>query len=151
MPPTLKVEGDARRTVGVGSPLTLTASAADPDNLPARRPAKPPTGTDAAAVLYRPPQSIVPSSGPGLRLSWIVFRGLAKHVRFDPEQMKTWTDTRAWANSPWSPPFDIPEPPANNTWVTRATFDQPGTYTLRAVASDGALFTYANVDVTVNR
>jgi hypothetical protein len=151
VPPTLKVEGDSRRTVRAGEPLTLTAVATDPDNLPARRPVKPLMGPDAAAVLYRPPSSIVPSSGPGLRLSWIVYRGLAKHVRFDPEQMKTWTDTRAWANSPWSPPFAIPEPPPNNTWVTRATFDQPGAYTLRAVASDGALFTYHNVDVTVNR
>jgi hypothetical protein len=149
VPPTLRVEGDPRRTVRVGEPLTLAAVATDPDNLPARRPVKPLPATDAASVLYRPPSSIVPSSGPGLRFSWIVYRGSARHVRFDPDQMKTWTDTRAYANSPWSPPFDIPAPPTGNRWVVRATFDEPGTYTLRAVAADGALFTYDNVEVTV--
>ena len=30
-----------------------------------------------------------------------------------------------------------------------ATFQEPGTYVLRAVASDGSLFTYDNVTVTV--
>src|SRR5947199_697203 len=37
IPPDLKVEGDKRRSVKVGEPLTLIASATDPDNLPARR------------------------------------------------------------------------------------------------------------------
>jgi hypothetical protein len=72
-------------------------------------------------------------------------------VRFDPEQMKTWTDTRAYANSPWSPPFSIPESPPENRWVVQATFHEPGTYVLRGVASDGSLFTYDNVTVTVTR
>ena len=65
--------------------------------------------------------------------------------------MKTWTDTRAYANSPWSPPFTIPEPPPDNKWVVQATFQEPGTYALRAVASDGALFSYDNVTVSVTR
>jgi hypothetical protein len=152
IPPELKLEGDVGRTVRVGEPLTLVAVAMDPDNLPARRPAvAPAAGASAANVLYRPPSSIVPSSGPGLRLSWTVYRGSARQVRFDPEQMKTWTDTRAFANSPWSPPFTIPAPPPGNRWVVRATFQEPGVYQLRAVASDGALFTYENVNVTVLR
>jgi hypothetical protein len=151
IPPELKVEGTGSRTVRVGEPLPLTALASDPDNIPPRRPARLPAGTNPAAVLYRPPSSIVPSSGPGLRLSWIVYRGPAQHVRFDPEQMKTWTDTRAYANSPWSPPFLIPEPPPDNRWVVHVRFDEPGTYVLRAVASDGSLFTYESVDVTVTR
>ena len=65
--------------------------------------------------------------------------------------MKAWTDTRAYANSPWSPPYFIPEPPPDNKWITQATFKEPGTYVLRAVASDGAVFTYDNVTVTVTR
>ena len=65
--------------------------------------------------------------------------------------MKTWTDTRAYANSPWSPPYVIPVPPPDGKWVTEATFDEPGTYVLRAVASDGSLFTYQNVTVAVSR
>jgi len=159
VPPVLKVEGDARRSVKVGEQLTLVAFAKDPDNIPARRggrgastaaaPPNPATPAALANLLYRPPSSIVPSSGPGLRLSWIVYRGKAAVVTFSPDQMKTWTDTRAYANSPWSPPFNIPEPPADGNWVVHATFQEPGTYVLRAVASDGALFTYDNVTVTV--
>ena len=167
MPPELEVEGDQRRSAKVGDPITLVASASDPDNLPARRDGKPqPGGSGAqpsavraapaapanpASALYRPPSSIVPSNGPGLRLSWIVYRGKAATVAFSPDQMKTWTDTRAYANSPWSPPFTIPEPPAEGKWVVRATFQEPGTYVLRAVAGDGALFTYENVTVNVTR
>jgi len=179
VPPDLKVEGDAVRSVKAGEPITLVAIAGDPDNLPARRDGKPQPGVkrqmseepgaraaaprsqqnggnasnpaNAASIIYRPPSSIVPSSGPGLRLSWIVYRGKAADVAFTPEQMKTWTDTRAYANSPWSPPYTIPEPPADGRWVTQTTFKQPGTYVLRAVASDGSLFTYENVTVTVTR
>ncbi|MBI4477376.1 MAG: hypothetical protein HY654_09400 [Acidobacteria bacterium] len=167
IPPELNVEGEKRRYVRVGDPVTLVALARDPDNLPARRgegaqrgggrgqPNAPregqPSPATIASLLYRPPSSIVPASGPGLRLSWIVYRGPARQVTFDPEQMKTWTDTRAYANSPWSPPYIIPEPPPEGRWVVQATFREPGNYVLRAVASDGALFTYENVTVTVTR
>jgi hypothetical protein len=150
VPPELKVEGQAQRTVKVGAPLTLIAFAKDPDNLPARR-----AGRGQAVVrpetLYRPPQSIVPSDANGIRLSWIVYRGPARQVVFDPVQMKTWTDSRAYANSPWSPPYSVPEPPADFRWTSTATFKEPGSYVLRAVASDGALFTYDNVNVTVTQ
>ena len=174
IPPELEIQGEARRSVKVGEPLMLVAVAGDPDNLPARRDGKPqprhpgqPPGEEAqkppsprasasasanvATLVYKPPSSIVPFSGPGLRLSWIVYRGPASTVTFSPEQMKTWTDTRAWANSPWSPPFTIPEPPPDGKWVTQVTFQEPGTYVLRAVASDGSLFTYENVTVNVTR
>src|SRR5262249_31428139 len=164
IPPELRVEGEKKRAVKVGEPVTLTAYAGDPDNLPARRDGKPqprdasgkvtatemPTPTAAAAprpaqaaptnlanAIYRPPSAIVPASGPGLRLSWMVYRGKAANVTFTPDQMKTWTDTRAYANSPWSPPYTIPVPPPDGTFVSQATFAEPGTYVLRAVASDG--------------
>lgn len=172
--PDLKVEGEKHRTVRVGEPLTLVAVAGDPDNLPARRDGKPQPGvrvrpvegggqpsvsradnrssaTNLADPGYKPPSSTVPSSGPGLRLSWIVYRGKAATVTFSPEQMKTWTDSRVYANSPWSPPYTIPEPPPDGKWVVRATFQEPGTYVLRAVASDGSLFTHENVTITVSR
>jgi hypothetical protein len=177
IPPELRIEGDQRRGVKAGEPLTLIAFAGDPDNLPARRDGKPQprnasgrmmdetvpaaapartAATPAAAVnpanlLYRPPASIVPSSGPGLRFSWIVYRGKASAVTFSPDQMKAWTDTRSYANSPWSPPFTIPPPPPDGKWVSQATFSEPGSYVLRAVASDGSLFSYENVTVTVSR
>jgi hypothetical protein len=176
IPPDLRVEADRRGTLRVGEALDLSAFAGDPDNLPARRdgrsqpgmkpeavaaakaaaakaaaaPARGGTAATAAA-LYRPPSSLVPQMGPGLHVSWIVYRGNAAAVTFSPEQMKTWTDTRAYANSPWSPPYTIPIPPADGKWETKATFSEPGTYVLRAVATDGALFTYENLTVTVTR
>ena len=168
MPPDLKVEGDKRRSVKVGEPLTLVALASDPDNLPARRDGKPqPGGTGAQPSAVR----AAPASPgePGQRSLSTAFvdrsrragpacgcRGSSTGARpprstFSPDQMKTWTDTRAYANSPWSPPFTIPEPPPDGKWVVQATFQEPGTYVLRAVAGDGALFTYENVTVTVTR
>jgi hypothetical protein len=86
-----------------------------------------------------------------LRLSWLVYRGQAAAVTFSPEQMKTWEDTRVFSNSPWSPGIVIPPPPPDGRWVVQATFQEPGPYVLRAVASDSALFTYENVTVTVTR
>ena len=148
--PELRVDGDKRRSVKAGAALTLAAFAKDPDNIPARRGrGASPAATLTPAALYRAPSSLVPASGPGLRLSWIVYRGSAADVTFSPDQMKTWTDTRAYANSPWSPPYVIPEPPPDNKWMVQATFRQPGVYVLRAIASDGAVFTYDNVTVTV--
>ena len=152
IPPELKVDGDSKRSVRVGAALDLVAFAKDPDNIPPRRGrGASPTPTVTANALYRAPSSLVPASGPGLRLSWIVYRGKAADVTFTPDQMKTWTDTRAYANSPWSPPYFIPEAPPGGKWVAQATFKEPGTYVLRAVASDGAVFTYDNVTVTVTR
>lgn len=171
VPPELEIRGDTRLTAKVGQPLTLEAWAGDPDNTPARRdgkpqprhpgqPAdeadrKPPSKASVAAAaaldksIYMPPTATNMSSGPGLRLSWIVYRGEAATVKFSPEQMKTWVDSREFANSPWSPPFLIPEPPPEGKWETQVTFQDPGTYVLRTVVSDGSLFTYGNVTVTV--
>jgi hypothetical protein len=171
IPPELEVAGETQRTIKLGDPLTLVALAGDPDNLPARRDGKPqprhagkpieekdkapatprPAPAAARPPSIAPPSALVMSSGPGLRLSWIVYRGKASAVTFTPDQMKTWTDSRAWANSPWSPPYTIPEPPPDGKWTTQVTFQEPGTYVLRAVASDGSLFTYQNVTVTVTR
>jgi hypothetical protein len=98
---------------------------------------------------FTPPGSVVVADGPGLWTSWIVYRGKAANVSFDPEVFKAWMDSRAWANSAWSPPYVIPDPPKDGKWVTKATFSEPGTYTLRAVACDGSLFTFQNLVVTV--
>ena len=70
-------------------------------------------------------------------------------VTFEPVQTKVWQDTRPYANSPWSPPFEIPPVPPDGKWEVQATFDEPGTYLLRALASDGALFTAEDMTVTV--
>ena len=146
IPPDLRVEGEAFRTVGVGQALSLAAIAEDPDNMPPRSNRPLP---DTPERLYRPPSSIVAASGPGLRFSWTVYRGPEQFVEFDPVQFKTYTDTRVWANSPWSPPYHIPEVPEDNRWVSTATFSEPGEYVLRGIASDGSMFTYRNIYVTV--
>ena len=136
----------AETAEGAGARPAARAGSAPASANRAATPASP-----SPTAIYRPPSSIVPTSGPGLRLSWIVYRGKAAHVTFTPDQMKTWTDTRAYANSPWSPPYIIPLPPPDGKWVTEVMFDEPGTYVLRAVASDGSLFTYENVTVAVTR
>jgi hypothetical protein len=153
-PDNLPARRDGRPQPGFKGPAAGAPGAAGLKPSAAAAGEQPATPRPAAAnpaAIYRPPSSIIPSSGPGLRLSWIVYRGPASAVAFSPEQMKTWTDTRAYANSAWSPPYVIPEPPADGRWVVQATFKEPGTYVLRAVASDGSLFSYENVTVTVTR
>ena len=93
--------------------------------------------------------SVTVQGAPGLRMHWGVYRGPAENVRFDPIQLKTWMDSRVYSNSPWSPPFVLPEVPEDKTWTVRATFDEPGEYTLLAVASDGSMTTYDYIDVMV--
>jgi len=163
VPPDLKVEGNRQQTVKVGEPLKLVAFASDPDGLPEQKRRAPRGGRGGARApgaarpdpaipaAYIPPPGTVPNSLNGFRLSWIVYRGKAAAVTFSPEQLKTWEDTRVYANSPWSPGTIIPEPPPDGQWVAQATFQEPGTYVLRAIASDSALFTYYNVTVSVTR
>jgi hypothetical protein len=148
--PELKVEGPLQRTVKAGEPLTLVAFAHDPDNYPPRSSRREPQTLEQ---LYSSSGvgSVVASGAPGLRMSWTVYRGPARHVTFDPLQLKAWMDTRVWANSPWSFPYVLPEVPHDNRWSAQVRFDEPGEYVLRAVASDGSLFTYENVTVTVTR
>jgi hypothetical protein len=148
IPPELRVEGESFRSARVGVPLSLAVRASDPDNLPARRDRR---GSPSMDQLYRPPSSIVAISGPGLRFSWTVYRGPASQATFEPTQFKTYTDTRMYANSPWAPPFGIPAPPEDGRWSAEVVFDEPGEYVLRGIASDGSLFTYQNVNVTVTR
>jgi len=70
-------------------------------------------------------------------------------VTFDPEQVKSWEDTRTGANSPWAPLWTAPEMPKDGKVVVQATFADPGTYTLRGLADDGGLTGYDDIVVTV--
>ena len=91
----------------------------------------------------------MPSQPESLRIAWLVYRGPGEQAVFDPPQVKTWEDTRAFANSPWAP-FWVPPPvPDGNRWVTRVTFAEPGTFVLRGRADDGGLFADVEVAVTV--
>jgi len=139
--PTLTVEGDRTRTIGVGQPLLLAAVVTD-DGKPQARPL---AGTDP-----RRPGRFTTDTATGLRLSWLVYRGTGE-VTFDPPQITAWEDTRVGGNSPWSPGWSTPDPPADNRWEVAATFSEPGTYVLRALAHDGGLPTYEDVTVAVSR
>lgn len=171
--PTLTLDGGDRRAQ-LGQPLTLIAFAKD-DGVPAPRfgpdsrearltaaararaagnvtpPAPTPRGTVAFdAATQRPPSAITVGSQTGLRHSCFVYRG-AGRVTFTPTQAKVWEDTRAGANSPWAPRWMAPGIPADGKYTVSANFLDAGTYTIRCLASDGALNTAKDVVVTVTK
>lgn len=172
-PPTLTLDGGDRRAQ-IGQPLTLIAFAKDdgvprprygPDSREARLiaaararasgnatpPAPTPRGTMAFdPAAQRPPSAITVGSQTGLRHSCFVYRG-AGRVTFTPAQAKVWEDTRAGANSPWAPRWMAPAIPEDGKYTVSATFQDPGTYTIRCLASDGALNTAKDVVVTVSK
>ena len=166
--PTVKLEGEKNRTAKVGQPLTLVAWTTD-DGVPkprfrgvqGERTVVQSGGSVPAATANReaplvnpvnpawtPPRQSTVGSATGLRFSWFVYRG-AGEVTFSPEQNKVWEDTRAGANSPWAPRWVAPPIPPDGKWTTQVTFEKPGTYTLRAFASDGALDDGEDIIVTV--
>jgi len=171
-PPTLTLDGGDRRAQ-VGQPLTLVAFAKD-DGVPRPRygadsrearliaeararatnstpPAPAPRGVMAFdPAAQRPPSAITVGSQTGLRHSCFVYRG-AGRVTFTPTQAKVWEDTRAGANSPWAPRWMAPAVPADGKYTVSASFQDPGTYTIRCLASDGALNTPKDIVVTVTK
>jgi hypothetical protein len=140
-PPELKLDGAKKRTVRVGEALTLSAVATD-DGKPRTRP--------MPAMLIGQ-SHFVPNSATGLRLSYFVYRGVASTVSFEPPQTKVWEDHRDGGNSPWSAGWSTPPVPPNNTWKATVTFREPGTYVIRALASDGGLIAYDDISVTVTK
>jgi hypothetical protein len=168
-PPVVKVDGPKIRTAKVGEPLTLAAIVSD-DGIPRRRgargaagengrtvrntPAAPATSSNPSTPrrdpATSPPVRITVGKNIGLHLSWFVYRGTGK-VFFDPVQIKTWEDTRTGANSPWAPVWTPPDMPPDGRITVQATFPEPGTYVLRALADDGALLGSEDVTVTVDR
>jgi hypothetical protein len=136
--PVLDIEGHKSVTARVGEPLALAAVATD-DGKPNRR--------NMPAVLGG--TYILPQTANGLRLSFFVYRGPGRAVTFDPPQVKVWEDTRDGGGSPWSAGFVVPPIPEGNRWQARATFAEPGTYVIRALAHDGGLYTTQDITVTV--
>ena len=125
--PIVDVEGGTNRTVKVGEPLRLTAVASD-DGLPHARADE--------------------SQGPALVAAWLLYRGDDADVVFDPEQINP--DFRPRDPVCQSVPPSPPLGPDGKFTVT-ATFKEPGTYVLRALARDRALKTNRDVTVTVTR
>ena len=121
-PPSIKVAPVQNATVS--APLTLSASVRD-DGLPKPQPPRVPRAPDSSFGAQ------VNSSNTGrprgLTVRWLQYGGPAK-VAFDA-----------------SGPMSV----VNGRAVTAAHFSQPGTYHLRAIASDGALSTTTDVVITV--
>lgn len=147
-PPALSLGIDQRRIVRVGEPLQLVAVTTD-DGIPSGNYTPPAVEAGKPHPAYRALQQIVPGNPPGLRFSWLVYRGDASKVTFSPRQLKAWQDTRVYSYSPWSPPYILPDVPEDGAWEVEATFEEPGTYVLRALAGDGALTTSEDLTVTV--
>jgi hypothetical protein len=170
-PPVVKVQGGHTLTAKVGQPISVMTLVTD-DGIPKRRGAglagsavanqgsRRDTAPSVAAPgsenvvrpnrAMQPPARVTVGKNVGLHLSWFVYRGSGK-VTFDPEQVKSWEDTRAGANSPWAPVWVAPDLPADGRVAVNMTFAEPGTYVLHGVADDGALLGGDEVTVTVAR
>ena len=160
-PPQIEVQGRKTLTAKVGETVQLTAAVTD-DGIPKRRGA----GVAGAAVAnagsrqvtqdtrinraMQPPARVTVGKNVGLHVSWYVYRGKGP-VTFSPEQIMSWEDTRAGANSPWAPVWVAPAMPADGKVSVWATFSEPGVYVLRSRADDGALTSDGQVTITVTR
>jgi hypothetical protein len=138
--PVLKFEGPKSRAAKVGEPVAFAALATD-DGKPNRK--------DMPALIGG--NYMLPASANGLRLSFFVYRGPGASVTFDPPQTEVWEDTRDGGRSPWSAGFKTPAVPAGNKWQAQATFAEPGTYVVRALAHDGGLWAAQDVTVVVTK
>ena len=123
--PSIRMEGAAERTIAVGAPLSLEAFVID-DGKPSDRP----TQSGSNGRVEGPLRQAVVRLDRGMRLGviWVVYRGDAKAVTFEPRKIAV-TDGKA---------------------ATMARFSAPGTYVLRAYADDGILVSTADVTVTVH-
>lgn len=167
-PPTVEVQGRKALDAKVGQPVTLIVEVGD-DGIPKRRSsglsgaavantgsrrdvgADTPPDSQAPIRVNRatlPPARVTVGKNVGLHVSWFVYRGPGS-VTFAPEQVMSWEDTRAGANSPWAPVWAPPAMPANGQVSVQVTFGAPGVYVLRARADDGALMADGHVTVTV--
>lgn len=151
-PPVLEAAGDRMRTAKVGQALVLSAHVTD-DGVPKPRPRGAfldrARNADIKDLRMIPPIQVTVGSATGLWVSCYQFRGPNHKIHFSPEQPKTWEDTRAGANSQWSPLWQAPPAPPDGKWTVQVTFDEPGTYVLRWHASDGALWADEDITVTV--
>jgi hypothetical protein len=120
-PPTITVNADT--TAVVGKPLKLSASTTD-DGIP-----KPRRRAGAASASTSPPMPRPPGAAPkpramlGLRIRWILYRGpdSGGDVSFGEDSSKAALGA------------------TTAELATDATFSKPGTYWLRAIATDGLL------------
>ena len=165
-PPAVTVSA-SHTTVNVGQPVTLSVALAD-DELPPVRPIRP--RRDPLPALKRPdnlpaiPDNVQRYRRPqpprnGLALLWVVYRGPAD-AEFEPSGYQRAVSEGGNEGSPSvrlgstrnaareSTSLDG-DGLTSATFETVVRFNEPGTYTLRAWASDSMLKTPADVTVTV--
>lgn len=128
-PPQL-VKASPQQTITLPASATISASFSD-DGLPKPQAQAAPRA-DAAAAPATPPSAVaqtVDRRRPGIRIRWVHYRGPGT-VTFDPER-----------TSPvYGKPAEI---------SSKVTFSAPGTYVLRAIASDTQLEAIADTTVVV--
>lgn len=121
-PPSISIAPP--QAASAGTPVTLTAAVTD-DGLPKPRVPKERPATDSGKAQ----SNTSAAARIGLSVAWTEYRGPAK-VTFD--------DTGSIAV-------------VNGQALTKAHFPEPGTYVLRATATDGALSTASDVTVVVGK
>jgi hypothetical protein len=132
--------GNQGEGAGRGAPPAAAGSAAPPAGGGAAGAGAAARGAGGGArpnPAMLPPTRVTVGKNLGLHLSWFVYRG-AGAVHFSPDQIKSWEDTRAGANSPWSPVWFAPPLPADGMIPVDVT-------------DDGSLTAGENVTVTVTR
>jgi len=155
-PPVIKIDTEKVINAKVGQPVTLSATVTD-DGVPRSRGGiggaalgRGGAGAGRGPTIPQPPARITVGKSLGLHAAWIVYRSPGQ-VTVTPDQIETWEDTREGANSPWAPRWSAPPAPAEGKWAAQATFSEPGTYVMRVVADDGALFSTDDVTVKVSK
>lgn len=124
------ITGSPAQTITLSNPATLTVSATDdglPKPPPRRSNASPPSPNLTPAT---PDPNTRTRRTEGVRIRWIQYRGPGK-VTFDPSN----------APAVYGTPVEL---------RTSVSFSAPGTYVVRAIASDGQLESIHEVTVTVN-
>jgi hypothetical protein len=143
-PPTLTVLEGRTRQARVNEPVVLLAHVTDDGYPQTRRGPSERSAESEWERITRAPMISTVNKVNGLHMSWIVYRADdgadGNSVKFVPDQVKTWEDTRPSNNSPWSLFWVPPEVPADGLYRTEVTFTVPGTYVLKARADDGGLF-----------
>jgi len=122
--PAIALDGPADRTVGKGETFAITVNVTDDG-----RPSTKPSQSGSNARVEGPLTQAVVRLDRGVRLGviWVVYRGDAAAVRFEPRKI----------------------PVASGKATTTVRVDAPGTYMLRAYADDGILVSSTDVTVAV--
>ena len=123
-PPSIKVEGAPQRVVAAGAALALDAFVTD-DGRPSAKPSQSGSNPRVEGPLMQAMVRL--DRGVRLGVIWVVYRGDAKAVTFEPRKIAV-VDGKA---------------------STTVRFAAPGTYVLRAYADDGILVAAKDVTVTV--